>query len=127
MRHPLLIVLLATALAAGCAKKDQPAETGTMGNATDRNPANGTSGTGEPASVATDATNAAQQLGTAAPSKATGTLAITGTEEVHGASTATTSTIAAPGTTTEAVMTPTATTATIATTTGTKTTKKTKH
>src|SRR6266542_1294379 len=114
MRHPLLIVLLATALAAGCAKKDQPAETGTMGNATDRNPANGTSGTGEPASVATDATNAAQQLGTAAPSKATGTLAITGTEEVHGASTATTSTIAAPGTTTEAVMTPTATTATIA-------------
>ena len=61
MRHPLLIVLLATALAAGCAKKDQPAETGTMGNATDRNPANGTSGTGEPASVATDATNAAQQ------------------------------------------------------------------
>jgi hypothetical protein len=56
-----------------------------------------------------------------------GTLAITGTEEVHGASTATTSTIAAPGTTTEAVATPTATSATIATTTGTKTTTKKKH
>src|SRR6266542_154307 len=83
MRHPLLIVLFALAVAAGCAKKDQPAETGTMGNATDRNPANGTTGTGEPASVATDTANAAQGLGTAGGTSGTptsGTLAITGTE-----------------------------------------------
>jgi len=123
MRHPLLIALLALALVAapGCRKKEQPAETGTKGNATDRS-VNGTSGTGEPASVATDTANAATQLGTST----TGTLAMTGTEEVHGAKTETTSTIAAPGTTTEAVETPTSTSATIATTTGTKTTKKTK-
>src|SRR5437763_14839943 len=107
MHHPLFIVMLAPTLAEGCAKKDQPAETGTMGNATDRNPANGTSGTGEPASVATDATNAAQQLGTAGgtgtATSTSGTIALTGTEEVHGASTVTTSTISGPGTTTASV------------------------
>ena len=129
MRHPLLIALVALAVAIlpGCKKKDQPVDTGTMGNATDRNAANGTSGTGEPASVSTDTANAAQQLGTVAPSRANGTVAITGTEEVHGAKTETTSTISAPGgTATAAVATPTETTATIKTTTGTTTAATTK-
>jgi hypothetical protein len=122
MRHPLFAVLLALAvvLAPGCRKKEQPAETGTLGNATDRNPATGTTGTGEPASVGTDTVNAAQQLGTA------GTVAVSGTTEVHGASTQTTSTMAGPDTTTHAVATPTATSATVVTTTGTTTTAKTK-
>ncbi|HKS22025.1 MAG TPA: hypothetical protein VJZ76_04450 [Thermoanaerobaculia bacterium] len=122
MRHPLFAVLLAVAVlvAAGCRKKDQPAETGTLGNATDRNPANGTTGTGEPASVGTDTANAAQQLGTA------GTVALTGTTEVHGASTQTTSTISGPNTTTHSVATPTETTATVVTTAGATTTAKTK-
>src|ERR1051325_9611439 len=95
MRHTLSIALLALAvvLTPGCRKKDQPAETGTLGNATDRNPATGTTGTGEPASVGTDTANAAQQLGTA------GTVAVSGTEEVHGATTQTTSTMAGPNTT----------------------------
>jgi hypothetical protein len=125
MRHRLLIVLLAIVVAAlpACKKKDQPAETGTLGNATDRTP-NGTSGTGEPASVATDTRNAATQLDTAGTTR--GPVTMTGAEEVHGASTQTTSTIGAPGTTTEAVATPTATTATVSTSTGTKTTTKTK-
>ena len=43
MRHPLLIVMLALAVALGCAKKEPPAPTDTKGNATDRNAANGTS------------------------------------------------------------------------------------
>ena len=126
MRHPLLIVLLALSVAAfpaACKKKDQPAETGTLGNATDRTP-NGTSGTGEPASVATDTKAAATQLDTAGTTR--GPVTMTGAEDVHGASTQTTSTIGTPGTTTEAVATPTATTATVSTSTGTKTTTKTK-
>jgi hypothetical protein len=125
MRHPLFAVLLALAVVAapGCRKKDQPAETGTLGNATDRNPANGTTGTGEPASVGTDTANAAQQLGTAG---GTGTVAMTGTTEVHGASTQTTSTMAGPNTTTQSVATPTETTATVVTTAGTTTAAKTK-
>ena len=112
---------------AGCREKNQPAETGTIGNATDRS-ADGTTGTGQPASVATDTTAAAQSLGTVAPSKAsTGTVAITGTEEVHAASTETTSTIHGPGgTSTAAVATPTDTSATIKTSTGTVTGKATK-
>src|SRR5947199_169789 len=67
MRHPLSIVLLVlvVAFAPGCAKKEQPAETGTMGNATDRNPANGTSGTGEPAAVATGNPQAVPENSTA--------------------------------------------------------------
>jgi hypothetical protein len=122
MRHSLLIALLALAVVAvpGCRKKEQPAETGTLGNATDRNPATGTSGTGEPASVGTDTANAAQQLGTA------GTVAVSGTEEVHGATTQTTSTIAGPNTTTHSVATPTETTSTVVTTAGTTTAAKTK-
>ena len=113
----LFVALLALAIIAapGCKKKEQPVETGTMGNATDRNPATGTTGTGEPASVATDTTNAAQQLGTVAPSSANGTVAITGTEDVHAAKTETTSTISGPNTTTASVATPTATTATVST------------
>jgi len=123
MRHPLFAVLLALAvvIAPGCRKKDQPAETGTLGNATDRTP-NGTSGTGEPASVGTDTANAAQGLGTAG----TGTVAMTGTTEVHGATTQTTSTIAGPNTTTHSVATPTETTSTVVTTAGTTTAAKTK-
>ncbi|HEY6137962.1 MAG TPA: hypothetical protein VI670_09390 [Thermoanaerobaculia bacterium] len=122
MRHPLSIALLALAvvLTPGCRKKDQPAETGTLGNATDRNPATGTTGTGEPASVGTDTANAAQQLGTA------GTVAVSGTEEVHGATTQTTSTMAGPNTTTHTVATPTETTSTVVTTAGTTTAAKTK-
>src|ERR1051325_12128684 len=122
MRHTLSIALLALAvvLTPGCRKKDQPAETGTLGNATDRNPATGTTGTGEPASVGTDTANAAQQLGT------DGTVAVSGTEEVHGATTQTTSTIAGPNTTTHTVATPTGTPSTVVTTAGTTTAAKTK-
>ena len=112
----LFVALFALAMiaAAGCQQKEPPL-TDTKGNATDRNPANGTSGTGEPASVATDTANAAQQLGTVAPSQANGTVAITGTEDVHAAKTETTSTIKGPaGTSTVSVATPTGTTSTVA-------------
>lgn len=132
MRYRLFIVLLVLAVAVlpGCRKQEQPAESDTRGNATDRNPATGTTGTGQPASPANDTAVAATQLGTAGgtgttgSASTTGTLAVTGTEDVHAASTETTSTIAAPGTTTEAVATPTGTSATVVTSTGTKTTKK---
>ena len=120
------IVILAAAAVIACHEKPQPAETNTSGNATDRS-ANGTTGTGEPASPATDTAAAATSLGTVAPSKATGTIAITGTEDVHAAKTETTSTIQGPGgTTTAAVATPTDTSATIKTSTGTTTAAK-KH
>jgi hypothetical protein len=115
---------------AACRKKDQPAETGTVGNATDRNPATGTNGTGEPVSPATGSTAAAQQLGTVAPSAAnsgTAPVALTGTEEVHAQRTDTTSTLQGPGgTTTASVATPTDTTATIKTPAGTTTAAVTK-
>jgi len=129
-RH--LIVFVATlficCLALGnCRKVEQPAETTTKGNATDRD-ATGTSGTGEPASPSTGTTTAAQQLGTVAPSAANGTVALTGTEEVHAQKTETTSTLQGPGgTTTASVATPTDTTATFKTTTGTSTAGVKKH
>jgi len=130
-RH--LIVFVATlfvcCLALGnCRKAEQPAETTTKGNATDRDAATGTSGTGEPASPSTGTTTAAQQLGTVAPSAANGTVALTGTEEVHAQKTETTSTLQGPGgTTTASVATPTDTTATFKTTTGTSTAAAKKH
>jgi hypothetical protein len=127
-RHQILALVLIVCciplLSNGCKTKEQPAETGTLGNATDRNAATGTNGTGEPVSPAVGTATAAQQLGTVAPSSATGTAPVlTGTEEVHAQKSDTTSTLQGPGgTTTAAVATPTDTTATITTTT--KTVKK---
>jgi hypothetical protein len=113
----------------GCRKAEQPAETTTKGNATDRDAATGTSGTGEPASPSTATTSAAQQLGTVAPSAANGApVALTGTEEVHAQKSETTSTLQGPGgTTTASVATPTDTTATFRMTTGTSTAATKKH
>jgi hypothetical protein len=130
-RHVVLFVIMLSVgcLALnGCRKADQPAETNTKGNATDRDAATGTSGTGEPASPSTATTAAAQQLGTVAPSAANGTIALTGTEDVHAQRTETTSTLQGPGgTTTASVATPTDTTATFKTTTGTSTAAAKKH
>jgi hypothetical protein len=124
-RHLVIFVLLVCCVGLmplACRKADQPAETNTKGNATDRDAASGTNGTGEPASPSTATTAAAQQLGTVAPSAANGTIALTGTEEVHAQRTETTSTLQGPGgTTTASVATPTDTTATFKTTTGTST------
>lgn len=116
------IAVLLIVLMFACKEKPQPAETNTLGNATDRNPANGTLGTGTPAPLSTGTVTATSNLATAP-----GTMAVSGTEEVHGARTETTSTIVAPGTSTAAVATPTDTTSTIQTTTGSKTVKKKKH
>ena len=115
----LLIVLMFA-----CKEKPQPAETNTMGNATDRNPANGTLGTGTPAPLSTGTAATATALATA---PITGTNAVAGSEVVHGAKTETTSTLVTPTTTTAAVETPTDTSATVQTMTGTKTTQKKKH
>jgi hypothetical protein len=125
----LLFVCCLAFLPAGCRNNAQPAETNTKGNATDRDAATGTSGTGEPASPSTATTAAAQQLGTVAPSAANGApVALTGTEEVHAQKTETTSTLQGPGgTSTAAVATPTDTTATFKTTTGTSTAAAKKH
>jgi hypothetical protein len=123
-RHLIFVItLFVCCLTLGsCRKAEQPAETNTKGNATDRDAATGTNGTGEPASPSTATTAAAQQLGTVAPSAANGTLALTGTEEVHAQKTETTSTLQGPGgTTTASVATPTDTTATIKTPVGTST------
>jgi hypothetical protein len=127
-RHLIVFVItlfVCCLILGGCRKADQPAETNSIGNATDRNPATGTSGTGEPASASTATTAAAQQLGTVAPSAAnsgTAPVGLTGTEEVHAQRSDTTSTLQGPGgTTTAAVATPTDTSATIKTTTGTTT------
>lgn len=115
----------------GCKTKEQPVETNTIGNATDRNPVTGTTGTGEPVSPAIATASSAQQLGTIAPSAAnsgTAPVALTGTTEVHAQKSDTTSTLQGPGgTTTASVATPTATTATIKTTTGTTTAAVKKH
>jgi len=138
MRHRpylVLFVALLLALLPACKKQEQPADSGTLGNATDRNPASGTNGTGEPASVGTDTAHAATQLGTAGTTTATAPPgaqpAVVGTEDVHAATTVTTSTISQPGvSSTQAVETPTATSATIATQTGATTAtagKKKKH
>jgi hypothetical protein len=131
-RHLVIFTLLVCCLALmpfGCRKADQPAETNTKGNATDREAATGTNGTGQPASPSTATTAAAQQLGTVAPSRAVGApVALTGTEEVHAQKTETTSTLQGPGgTTTASVATPTDTTATFKTTTGTSTAAAKKH
>jgi hypothetical protein len=79
MRDRLYLVLLAAALAlipAACKKTEQPAETQTMGNATDRSPVTGTSGTGEPRNIATESAATATALSTAPPP-------MTATEVVH--------------------------------------------
>jgi hypothetical protein len=130
-RHLVVFTLLVclALMPIGCKKADQPAETNTKGNATDRDAATGTSGTGEPASPSTATTDAGQQLGTVAPSAANGApVALTGTEEVHAQKSETTSTLQGPGgTTTASVATPTDTTATFKTTTGTSTAGAKKH
>ena len=109
-RIAVIVTVLALLLVPACKQKNQPAETGTLGNATDRS-ANGTSGTGEPVSPATGSASAAQQLGTVAPSAASTAVAITGTADVHASKTETTSTISGPdGTATVAVATPNQTT-----------------
>jgi hypothetical protein len=117
MRRVLTALAVVALLASGCKEKPQPAEEKTAGgNATDRNPATGTTGTGEPLSQATQTAAAAQNLGTVAPSAAsTGTQPVmSGTADVHAANTVTTSTIQGPqGTTTASVATPTQTTATV--------------
>lgn len=85
MRDRLFIVVLVVALVllpAACQKKEQPADTQTTGNATDRSPVTGTSGTGEPRSVATESAASATQL-TTAP---TGTV-VSSTEVVHATTT----------------------------------------
>ena len=120
----IAVFLLASAflVTAGCKQKPQPADTNTIGNATDRNTANGTSGTGEPVSPATQSATGTQSLATAPPE-------MTGTEVIHGAATATTSTISGPNSTTAEVETPTDTSATVKTATGAKVVdqKKKKH
>jgi hypothetical protein len=109
-RIAIVLVILALVLVPGCKQKDQPAESATTGNATDR-AADGTSGTGAPQSPAAGSTAAAEQLGTVAPSAASTAVAITGTADVHASKTETTSTITGPdGTSTIAVATPAKTT-----------------
>jgi hypothetical protein len=109
-RTAVVLVILALVFVPGCKQKDQPAESATIGNATDR-AADGTSGTGAPQSPATGSAAAAQQLGTVAPSAASTAVAITGTADVHASKTETTSTISGPdGTSTVAVATPSQTT-----------------
>ena len=110
-----VLVTVALIVASGCKKTPQPAETNSVGNATDRS-TNGTSGTGEPVSPATGSAAAAQQLGTVAPSAASTAVAVTGTEDVHAARTETTSTLSGPdGTSTIAVATPNQTTTAVKT------------
>ena len=111
----LFALCLALALVAACKEKPQPAETGTLGNATDRS-ANGTTGTGEPQSPAQDTAAAATSLGTIGNSQAASSTApaMTGTTEVHAGSTSTTGTLVTPTTTTVSVATPSGTTATVA-------------
>ena len=117
MRRVLTAFAVIALLASGCHEKPQPAELDTSGNATDRNPATGTTGTGEPLSQATQTAAAATgALGTIAPSAAsTGTQPlVSGTADVHAANTVTTSTIQGPkGTSTASVATPTQTTSTV--------------
>lgn len=111
----LFLFCLVLGMLAGCKEQPQPAETGTLGNATDRS-ANGTTGTGEPHSVAQDTAGAATSLGTIGNSQAASSTApaMTGTTEVHAGSTSTTGTLVTPTTTTVSVATPAGTTATVA-------------
>ena len=111
----LLAVIAALGLPlSGCKTKEQPAETNTNGPATDRT-TNGTTGTGEPASPATGSSTATVGLATAPPT-------VVGKEDVHAASTVTTSTIQGPNTTTQSVATPSGTTSTVVATSDTSTT-----
>ena len=77
--HRLLTILFVVALIA-CRNEPPGAGADTKGNATDRSPVNGTSGTGEPRNISTESATSATQLGTT-----TATMAVTGTEVVHGA------------------------------------------
>ena len=117
-RFVVLAVTVLLVVCVSCKEKPQPAETQSSGNATDRDPVTGTTGTGEPGKVANDSAGSATALSTA---PATGV--ITGTEEVHAAKTETTSTIVTPTSTVSSIATPTDTTSTVQT----KTTPKKKH
>ena len=123
MRRILFAALLIAAVACS-GGKPQPAQSNTAGNATDRSPVNGTTGTDVPASVGTAAAGAAQDLGTVTTAGQPD--AVTGTEVVHAAKTETTTTIVTPTTTTADIATPTDTSATIKTET-IKTTGAKKH
>ncbi len=114
MRRVLIAVAVVALVVSGCREKPHPAELDTVG--ADRNPATGTTGTGEPFPVGAASTAAAEQLGTVAPSAASTSTApvVSGTAEVNAAKTQTTATIQGPqGTTTASVATPTQTTATV--------------
>jgi hypothetical protein len=64
-RSVLLFVLpMSMVLVLACKEKPQPAETQTTGNATDRSPVTGTTGTGEPRNVTTESASSATALGT---------------------------------------------------------------
>ena len=102
-----LSLLLTLFLIDGCKKKEQPAEVTTIGNATDRSPVDGTSGTALP-----PAPPGAGASGATGPAVAP--VDVTGTVDVHAAKTVTTSTVVAPTTTTAAVVTPTDTSTTVA-------------
>jgi hypothetical protein len=125
-RLVVLAVVVLVLVVSACKEKPHAAETQSSGNATDRDPTTGTTGTGEPGNIATESASSATALATA-PTTGRGALAVTGTEVVHGTKTETTSTIVAATTTTSSVATPTDTTSTIQTTTGAKTTVKKKH
>jgi hypothetical protein len=108
----LLIVLMLA-----CKEKPQPAETNTLGNATDRSPLTGTTGTGEPRNIATESAATATALATT-PITGTNAVSVTGVQVVHGTKSETTGTLYTPTTTTASIATPTATSATVQTTTG---------
>ncbi len=74
--HRAAILLFVLVIA--CWEKPQPAETKTTGNATDRSPVTGTTGTGEPRNVSTESAASATALDTG---PLTGT--ITDTAVVH--------------------------------------------
>lgn len=111
-------------------KGHEPAAADTSGNATDR-AADGTSGTGAPASIANDSAASATALATAPPTgtggptgfNAPAPIAVTGTAVVNGAQTQTTGTLVTPTTTTISVATPTDTSSTVHTLAGTTTQK----
>jgi len=80
-------VVLLIVLMIACKEKPQPAETQTTGNATDRSPATGTTGTGEPRKLSTETAAAATELGTTTVAGP-----VTSTEVVHGKTKAKTTT-----------------------------------
>ncbi|HKO02127.1 MAG TPA: hypothetical protein VJ032_10560 [Thermoanaerobaculia bacterium] len=129
-RFSLVLVSALFVVFVSCKRNEQPAPADTRGNATDR-AADGTSGTGQPASVANDSAASATALATAPPTGTGGPtgftapapIAVTGTTVVRGAQTQTTGTLVGPNTTTVTVATPTDTTSTIKTPAGTTTQK----